>query len=62
MGMAVEVRDVCLDELYAADAVFLTNSVFGLWPVAQFEQQRWLDLSRTAQFQVLFEQDESWLN
>jgi 4-amino-4-deoxychorismate lyase len=62
MGMAVEVRDVCLDELYAADAVFLTNSVFGLWPVAQFEQQRWLDLSRTVQFQVLFEQDESWLN
>jgi len=62
IGLSVEVRDVELAELCAADAVFLTNSVFGLWPVAQFEQQRWLDLSRTVQFQVLFEQDESWLN
>ncbi|MDD4928449.1 MAG: aminodeoxychorismate lyase [Gallionella sp.] len=40
-GMPVEVREVALDELSAADEVFLTNSVFGLWPVARFEQKCW---------------------
>jgi len=43
IGMAVEVRKVSLDELLAADEVFLSNSVFGLWPVAGFEQRRWAD-------------------
>lgn len=41
IGMAVEVRDVRLDELRSADEVFLSNSVFGLWPVSRFEQQQW---------------------
>ena len=44
-GMQVEVRDVELDELRAADELFLTNSVFGLWSVAQFEERRWTDFS-----------------
>ena len=41
IGMTVEVRDVALDEVLAAEEVFLSNSVFGLWPVTRFEQQRW---------------------
>ena len=41
--MAVEVRDVGLDELRVADEVFLSNSVFGLWPVSRFEQREWTD-------------------
>lgn len=49
IGMMVEVRDVILDELRAADEVFLTNSVFGLWPVARFEQQCWAGFTRTKQ-------------
>jgi len=48
-GMAIEVRDVKLDELRAADEVFLTNSVFGLWPVAHFELQCWTGFTRTKQ-------------
>jgi len=43
IGMAVEVRDVGLDELRVADEVFLSNSVFGLWPVSRFEQREWTD-------------------
>jgi 4-amino-4-deoxychorismate lyase len=41
IGMKVEVRNVGLDELHKADEVFLTNSVFGLWPVARFENTQW---------------------
>ena len=42
-GMTVEVRDVELDELRAADELFLTGSVFGLWPVARFDKRCWTD-------------------
>ncbi len=41
LGMTTEVRDVGLEELRAADELFLTNSVFGLWPVSQFQTRRW---------------------
>ncbi|MDX8378478.1 MAG: aminodeoxychorismate lyase [Gallionella sp.] len=40
-GIFVEVRDVDLHEVRMANEVFLTNSVFGLWSVSQFEQQHW---------------------
>lgn len=45
MGVTVEVRDVELDELLLADELFLTGSVFGLWPVAQFDKRCWADFS-----------------
>ena len=32
-GTPVQIRDVGLNELLAADEVFLCNSVFGIWPV-----------------------------
>lgn len=47
IGLPIEVRDVSLDELLAADEVFLTNSVFGVWSVARLGlvpgvgQHRW---------------------
>lgn len=37
IGLPVEVRDVGLDELRASDELFLTNSIFGIWPVSVFE-------------------------
>jgi len=49
LGMEVEVRAVELDELRAAEEVFLTNSVIGLWSVSSFEQQCWTDFKRTQQ-------------
>ncbi len=54
-GMAVEVRDVELDELRAADELFLTNSVFGLWPVAQFEERCWTDFSQAVRIRAWLE-------
>ncbi|MFA6971255.1 MAG: aminodeoxychorismate lyase [Gallionella sp.] len=57
IGMAVEVRHVDLDEVYAAGELFLTNSVFGLWSVAQLEQQRWTDFSFAMQIRSALEVD-----
>lgn len=52
IGMSVEVRDVALAELRAADELFLTNSVFGLWSVATFEQRDWTDFSFAIQIRA----------
>ena len=54
-GMAVEVRDVELNELHAADELFLTNSVFGLWPVARFEERRRTDFSHAVRIRAWLE-------
>lgn len=35
-----EERELTLDEVLAADEVFMTNAVFGIWPVASLESQR----------------------
>lgn len=40
-GIPLEERDLRWDQLHAADEVFLTNSLIGLWPVARFEERRW---------------------
>lgn len=52
VGMPVEVRDVELDELRASDELFLTNSVFGIWPVARFERQHRADFSYAFQIRA----------
>jgi len=35
--VAVEETDLTLDDLYAADEVFVSNSVIGIWPVRKIE-------------------------
>lgn len=55
IGMPVEVRDVRLEELHAADEVFLTNSVFGIWPVAQLESRCWTKFSQTLHIRAVLE-------
>jgi 4-amino-4-deoxychorismate lyase len=37
LGLAVEETRITPDELYAADELFLTNSVIGVWPVCRLE-------------------------
>lgn len=37
----IEIREVHLDEVYDADSVFVTNSVIGVWQIAQLEACRW---------------------
>ncbi|QQE89931.1 aminodeoxychorismate lyase [Azotobacter chroococcum] len=41
MGIPVQVRDIALAELLAADEVFLCNSLYGIWPVRGFEGHGW---------------------
>ena len=40
-GIPCEERELRWDQLKAADEVFLTNSLIGLWPVARFDERRW---------------------
>ena len=41
LGMACEIRDISLDELLAADEVFLCNSLYGIWPVRALQARDW---------------------
>lgn len=40
-GMRCEVRDIVLDELLAADEVFVCNSLYGVWPVVGLQDYGW---------------------
>jgi len=37
LGIPCHVTTVSLEEFSAAEGIFLTNSLFGIWPVRQFE-------------------------
>lgn len=54
-GIPAEVRDIELDELFGADELFLTNSVFGLWPVARLEGRCWADFCFSLQLRAALE-------
>jgi len=58
IGMQVEVRAVGLDELHKADEVFLTNSVFGLWPVARLAGTVWTNFAGAASLRAVLENGE----
>lgn len=45
-GQPLEVRDLALDELLAADEVLICNSVFGLWPVRELAGHTWTNFPR----------------
>lgn len=40
-GYAVREADLGLEEVYGAEEVMLTNSLFGLWPVGRLEHKIW---------------------
>lgn len=58
IGMPIEVRNVEQAELFAADELFLTNSVFGLWPVAQLEPRHWTDFSYASHIRAALEPEK----
>jgi 4-amino-4-deoxychorismate lyase len=37
-GIATQIRRVSLGDIEAADEVFVTNSIIGVWPVVEFER------------------------
>ncbi len=50
-GIGMEIGAVSLARLRAAEAVFVVNSVVGLWPVIALERQAWQKGALTAQIQ-----------
>ena len=40
-GMAVDIRDIELSELLRVEEVFLSNSLYGIWPVREFDGHTW---------------------
>ncbi|KIP88071.1 MULTISPECIES: aminodeoxychorismate lyase [Pseudomonas] len=41
LGVSCQVGDVQMDELLAADEVFLCNSLYGVWPVRELQGRHW---------------------
>lgn len=40
-GMAVQVREISVQQLLQADEVFTSNSLYGIWPVREYAKQHW---------------------
>ncbi|KZZ62867.1 hypothetical protein A3762_01960 [Oleiphilus sp. HI0125] len=40
-SFAIQERQMTLDDLHQADALLMINSVFGVWPVSQFQQSKY---------------------
>lgn len=51
--IAVQVRDIILAELLAADEVFLCNSLYGIWPVRELQGRGWSVGPLTRKLQAL---------
>ncbi|SEM70325.1 4-amino-4-deoxychorismate lyase [Pseudomonas sp. ok272] len=41
LGISTEITDINLDQLQAADEVFVCNSVYGVWPVCAYAALSW---------------------
>lgn len=52
-GIAVQVKDVSLDDLAQADELFLCNSVYGVWPVRSFASLNWSPGPLTRKLQAI---------
>ncbi|WP_043310029.1 aminodeoxychorismate lyase [Pseudomonas sp. ML96] len=53
VGLVCEVRDLTIDELYAADEIFLCNSLYGIWPVRELQGHHWPVGALTRKLQAL---------
>ncbi len=48
----VQVREIKLDEVISADELFLTNSLIGVWPIRELQQQCWTAFPVTTQIRL----------
>lgn len=55
-GIAMQIREVSLAEVYSADALFLVNSVIGVWPVRALNERSWSDFSFASVLAAALEQ------
>jgi 4-amino-4-deoxychorismate lyase len=40
LGIRADERDLSVDDVLAADELFVTNALFGIWPVTELEDRR----------------------
>jgi 4-amino-4-deoxychorismate lyase len=57
--IALQVRDIRLDEVLHADELFLVNSVIGIWPIRELEQQCWSAFPFAVRIRDSFDRQES---
>lgn len=55
-GIEVQVQDLRLEDVLAADEVFVCNSVIGIWPVVSFDRQHWPVGPLTRELQVVVDE------
>jgi 4-amino-4-deoxychorismate lyase len=58
-AIACSERPVPWSELVAADEVFLSNSLIGIWPVVRYERREWAVGSVTRRLHSLLEADDA---
>ncbi|MGH8771878.1 MAG: aminodeoxychorismate lyase, partial [Burkholderiales bacterium] len=58
-GIPVRIEAMKLDKLLAAEEVFLTNSVIGVWQVRELEDRRWNSSVFTSSVRSVLQSDET---
>ena len=58
-AIPARIANVSIDELLAADELFLVNSVIGVWQIAEFGQKSWSPGRMTAQMRRWIEQAQN---
>lgn len=53
LGLAVSEKELRLDDLLAAEEIFLSNSVQGIWPVTEFRERKLQPGAITRQLQAI---------
>jgi len=51
-GISVQERPLSLEQALGADELFVTNALFGIWPVRQFEQRAYPRMDVARRFRV----------
>jgi len=58
MNIPVEIKPISVDDVSRADAVFLSNSVIGLWPVKKFKERSYSDLTISNKLLKIIKENE----
>lgn len=58
-GLACEEAALRWEDLPAAEEMFLTNSLIGIWPVARLDERRWVPGPVTRRLQALLAEDDA---
>jgi 4-amino-4-deoxychorismate lyase len=57
-GVALQVRDIGLEEALQADELFIVNSVIGLWPIRTLGQRHWSQFAVAEKIRLTLEKED----